>query len=93
MQRTDIEVSDIEIIDTYMEILDLVESTYEEPIREEFMRQSRCAQLGYDLIRLLIDKGIIAPGKEDPQQSIDTDQKKVKGASNDTIHEGNKGHL
>lgn len=73
MQKTDIEVSDIEIIDTYMEILDLVESTYEDPIREDFKRQSRCAQLGYDLIRLLIKKGVIAPGDNDPQQRMATD--------------------
>lgn len=73
MQKTDRELSDVEIIDTYMEILDLIESTYEDPIREDFKKQSRSAQLGYDLLRLLIDKGVIAPGKKDPQQKIDID--------------------
>lgn len=73
MQKTDRELSDVEIIDTYMEILDLVESTYEDPIREDFKKQSRSAQLGYDLLRLLIDKRVIAPGKKDPQQKIDID--------------------
>lgn len=83
MQKTDRELSDVEIIDTYMEILDLVESTYEDPIREDFKKQSRSAQLGYDLLRLLIDKGVIAPGKKDPQQKIDTRQIEEKN-ENDT---------
>lgn len=94
MQKTDRELSDVEIIDTYMEILDLVESTYEDPIREDFKKQSRSAQLGYDLLRLLIDKGVIAPGKKDPQQRMDTDPKKVTEAADDhAIYEGNKGHI
>lgn len=77
MQRTDKELSDVEIIDTYFEILDLIVRTYSEPLRADFLRQSRCAQLGYDLLRLTIDRGVIAPGKKDPQQRIDTDPKKV----------------
>lgn len=73
MQRIDREISDVEIIDIYMEILDLVEDTYEDPIRDDFKKQSRSAQLGYDLLRLLTDKGVMAPGKKDPQQKIDID--------------------
>lgn len=93
MQRTDKEVSDIEIIDTYMEILDLVESTYEDPIREDFKKKSRCEQLGYDLLYLLINKGVIAPGKKDPQQRLDTDPKKVTEAADDPLYESDKGQI
>ena len=75
MQRTDKELSDVEIIDTYFEILDLIVRTYREPLRADFVRQSRCAQLGYDLLRMSIDKGVIAPGGQDPQMRIDVERK------------------
>lgn len=83
MQRTDKELSDVEIIDTYYEILDLIVSTYNNPLRVDFLRQSRSAQLGYDLMRLAMDKGVIAPGGQDPQIRMDTEQKGEKdGDSN-----------
>lgn len=72
MQRTGNENNDIEIIDTYFEILDLIVSTYSQPLQEGF--KSRCEQLGYNLLMLTASKGVIAPGEVDPQMRIDTEQ-------------------
>lgn len=83
MQRTDKELSDVEIIDAYFEILDLIVNTYRHPPRPDFIRQSRCAQLGYDLLRMSIDKGMIAPGGQDPQMRMDVDRKEAAG---ETVH-------
>lgn len=88
MQKTGIEQSDVEIIDTYYEILDLIVRTYNNPLRVDFIRQSRSAQLGYDLMRLAMDKGVIAPGGQDPQIKMDTDRKE---AADETISQSDKG--
>lgn len=88
MQRTDRELTDVEIIDLYFEILDLIVGTYKDPLRADFLRQSRCAQLGYDLLRLTIDRGVIAPGEQDPQMRLNTDRKEAAG---ETVSQSDKG--
>lgn len=88
MQRTDKELSDVEIIDTYFEILDLIVRTYSEPLRADFVRQSRCAQLGYDILRLTLDRGVIALGGQDPQIRMNTDRKEAAG---ETISQSDQG--
>lgn len=88
MQRTDKELSDVEIIDTYFEILDLIVRTYREPLRADFVRQSRCAQLGYDILRLTLDRGVIDLGGQDPQIRMNTDRKEAAG---ETISQSDQG--
>lgn len=88
MRKTGKKNSDIEIRDTYNEILDLIVRTYEEPPRKDFEKQSRCAQLGYDLLRLTISSGLIAPGDSDPQMKLRMDRKE---AAVEAIHESDKG--
>lgn len=71
MQRTGIELTDIEMIDTFIEIVDLAIKAYDNPVREGFRRGSRCEQLGYDLVKLLMHKQIIKTGKGEGQQRLE----------------------
>lgn len=75
MQKTERELTDIEIIDALMDIVDLVIRTYDNPIREEFKKTSRCSQLGYDIIKLLMSRNFIKTGKTEAQISLETKQK------------------
>lgn len=70
MQKTERELTDVEMIDALLEIIDLIIATYDNPIRDEFKRTSRCSQAGYDIIMLLISKDMIRMGKKNPQLTI-----------------------
>ena len=74
MQKTERELTDIEIIDALMDIVDLVIRTYDNPIRDEFKKTSRCSQLGYDIIKLLMSRNFIKTGKTEAQISLETKQ-------------------
>lgn len=75
MQKTERELTDVEMIDALLEIIDLLVRTYDSPIRAEFSRTSRASQFGYDCMMLLMRRDIIRPGKREEQMSIDTKQK------------------
>ena len=74
MQKTERELTDIEIIDALMDIVELVIRTYDNPIRDEFKKTSRCSQLGYDIIKLLMSRNFIKTGKTEAQISLETKQ-------------------
>lgn len=76
MQKTERELTDIEIIDTFFDIINLIISTYGNPIREEFKRKSRCEQLGYDIIKLLMSRNIIMTGKKEAQIRLEETKQK-----------------
>lgn len=72
MQKTERELTDVEMIDALLDIVELLIRTYDEPIRAEFSRTSRSSQFGYDTMMLLMKRGIIKPGKREGQISIET---------------------
>ena len=75
MQRTERELTDVEMIDALEEILDLIIEAYDKPLRKDFERQSRSAQFGYDILRMLIDKKILSVGNKVTKDG----QYKIKG--------------
>lgn len=79
MQKTERELTDVEMIDALLEIIDLIIATYDNPIRDEFKRTSRCSQAGYDIIMLLISKGMIRMGKRNAQMSINDVKEETNG--------------
>ena len=76
MQRTERELTDVEMIDAFDEILDLIIEAYDKPLRKDFERQSRPAQFGYDILRMLIDKRILSVGSKVTKDG----QYKIKGS-------------
>ncbi len=63
MQRTGRELTDIEMIDLFFDIVQIMMDAYNKPLRAEFEKQSRAAQAGYDIMILLHEKKIIVPGE------------------------------
>ncbi len=63
MQRTGRELTDVEMIDLFFEIVQIMLDAYNKPLRPDFEKRSRTAQAGYDIMILLHKKGIIAPGE------------------------------
>lgn len=59
MHRINRELSDVEIIDTFFELLDLIVNIYNVPVRPEFLQSTRAAQLGHDMIDKLIQRDIL----------------------------------
>ena len=82
MQRTERELTDAEIIDAFMDILEIIIKSYDYPVREDFHRQSRAAQIGYDIQALLLSRRILMTGKANSQQKLqlkgDRDEQKTK---------------
>ena len=67
MQRSEMKKTDVEIIGALMDIIGIVLAGHNEPIREDFKRQSRSAQVGYDVTRYLFTQGFILPGEKKDQ--------------------------
>ena len=57
------------------EILNIIIDAYDNPVRDEYKKESRCAQIGHDIVWDLLGQGIIATGKEEGQISFETDKK------------------
>lgn len=62
MLRTQREVTDVEMIDALDGVIDIIIDSYNHPIREEYKKLSRSAQIGYDIQRYLLDHGLIRVG-------------------------------
>ena len=62
MLRTQRELTDVEMIDTLNEVIDIVVDCYQHPVREHFQKSARSAQIGYDIQRCLISHDLIRPG-------------------------------
>ncbi len=62
MTRAQRDVTDVEMIDALNEIMDIVIDCYNHPVREEYKKQSRSAQIGYDIQRCLLSHDLIRTG-------------------------------
>lgn len=59
MQRVQREITDIEMIDALNEILDLIIDCYEAPVRPEYEKDSRSAQIGHDIVRVMTKRDLL----------------------------------
>lgn len=75
MYQVEREITDVEIIDVFYEIIDLLLRGYNEPIREGFKKKSRAEQVGYDLTMCLIRKDIIHVGEQEVQQKLELEDR------------------
>lgn len=78
MQRSERELTDVEIMDAYEDILTLIESAYNSPVRKEFEKQSRCEQAGYDIITMLLKRRMLDPGIRDEQMNLSFETQEQK---------------
>ena len=62
MLRAQRDVSDVEMIDALSDVIDIIIDSYNKPIREEYKKLSRSAQIGYDIQRCLLDHDLIRVG-------------------------------
>lgn len=62
MTRAQRDVTDVEMIDALNEIMDIVIDCYNHPVRDEYKKQSRSAQIGYDIQRCLLSHDLIRTG-------------------------------
>lgn len=70
MQRTERELTDVEIIDAFEKILEIIITNSEHPVREDFQKSSRAAQDGYDIKRYLMDENILRTGARNQQEKL-----------------------
>jgi len=70
MRRTERELTDVEIIDTFDKIVDTIINNYEHEVPESFRKESRAAWIGYKIQRMLLDKRIIETGKKEEQRRL-----------------------
>lgn len=71
MVRAKAELTPDEAIEIAEQVTDMTLDAYNNEIREGFKTQSRSAQVGYDITKYLMDKGIIKAGKYDPQRKLE----------------------
>lgn len=62
MLRVQREMTDVEMIDALDGVIDIIIDSYNQPIREDFKKLSRSAQIGYDIQRYLLDHKLIRVG-------------------------------
>ncbi len=77
MQRTERELTDVEMIETLDEIINLITESYKYPVNPDFL--SRAGQIGYQIQRILIDRKILRVGSDmtdDGQYKIKTKETK-----------------
>lgn len=70
MYRTRKELTDVEIIDLFEWMVDMICDCYNYPVRKEFQKSCRAAQIGYDIEKRLLSAQIIAPGDEHYQERM-----------------------
>ena len=70
MRRTERELTDVEIIDTFDKIVDTIINNYEHEVPESFKKESRAAWIGYKIQRMLLDERIIETGKKEEQRRL-----------------------
>lgn len=62
MLRPQREVTDVEMIDALNEIIDIIIDCYHYPVREDYRKSSRSAQIGYDVQKSLLRRDLIRTG-------------------------------
>ncbi len=63
-------LSDAEKIKAFDHVLDLIIDCYELPVRPDFQKYSRAAQLAYDIQVYLLREKILTPGSKYRQEKL-----------------------
>ena len=59
MLRVQKDLTDVEMIDALNDIIDIIIDCYNKPLRQEFVKYSRSAQIGHDIFKTLRQKKIM----------------------------------
>ena len=62
MLRVQREMTNVEMIDVLNGVIDIIIDCYQHPVREDFKKSSRSAQIGYDIQRYLMEHNLIRVG-------------------------------
>ena len=62
MLRVQRDLSDVEMIDALNGVIDIIIDCYQHPVRDDFKKSSRSAQIGYDIQRYLMEHDLIRVG-------------------------------
>lgn len=62
MLRVQRDLSDVEMIDALNGVIDIIIECYQHPVRDDFKKSSRSAQIGYDIQRYLMQHDLIRVG-------------------------------
>jgi len=71
MYKIERERTDIEMIDSLEDIIEIVLRGYNEPPRAEFMLKSRSEQIGFDVTNYLRSHNMIQIGKAESQRRLE----------------------
>ena len=71
MYKIDRERTDIEMIDSLEDIIEIVLRGYNEPIRADFSKKSRSEQIGFDVTNYLRAHDMIQIGKSESQRKLE----------------------
>lgn len=71
MYKIDRERTDIEMIDSLEDIIEIVLRGYNEPIRADFSKKSRSEQIGFDITNYLRAHDMIQIGKSESQRKLE----------------------
>lgn len=71
MRKTERELTDVEMIDALLHIVDIIIDDYDREVAPQFRKDSRAAQIGYEIQRFMIEAGIIEPGKSETQRRLE----------------------
>lgn len=70
MRRVERELTDVEIIDTFEEIRDMMIANSEGEVLPQFQKESRMAQQGWRLTQIMLKHQMMEPGRWDPQEKL-----------------------
>lgn len=62
MLRVQRDLTDVEIIDAFNDIIDIIIDCYHYPVRDDFKKTARSSQIGYDIQKYLLDHDYIRVG-------------------------------
>ena len=71
MYKIDRERTDIEMIDSLEDIIEIVLRGYNEPIRADFSKKSRSEQIGFDVTNYLRSHNMIQIGKAESLRRLE----------------------
>lgn len=71
MRKTERELTDVEMIDALLHIVDIIVDDYDKEVAPQFRKDSRAAQIGYKIQRFMIEAGIIEAGKKETQRRLE----------------------
>ena len=77
MYQIDREIQDIDVIDAFYGVIEIVLKGYNEPIKDGFSKKSRSEQIGYDVTNYLMENQFIHVGQYDTQHRLDFEKKEA----------------